>query len=158
MPVEPNEIETLLAKRIGLDPVSVGSQLIVRAARLRMKELGLADLATYTDRLRQSESELQELVEQVVVSESWFFRDERPFQWLRDHVRARWMNNPARPPLRILSLPCAGAKSRTRSRSPCSTWAFLPVGFISMPWISALTAWKGRGAAFIHPTHSGAVT
>ena len=29
--------------------------------------------------------ELQALIEEVVVPESWFFRDERPFQWLREH-------------------------------------------------------------------------
>ena len=37
--------------------------------------------------MRQSESELQALIEEVVVSESWFFRDERPYQWFREYVR-----------------------------------------------------------------------
>ena len=41
-----------------------------------------------SDRVRRSESELQALIEEVVVSESWFFRDERPFQWFREYVRA----------------------------------------------------------------------
>jgi chemotaxis protein methyltransferase WspC len=58
----------------------------------------------------QSEVELQALIEEVVVPESWFFRDERPFQWLADHVRERWLAQPARPPLRVLSLPCAGGE------------------------------------------------
>ena len=30
--------------------------------------------------VRQSDAELQELIEEVVVAESWFFRDERPFR------------------------------------------------------------------------------
>ena len=88
MMAESSEIEGLLMSRIGLDPVSVGSPLIVRAVRQRMKELGLVDMAAYACRLRESESELQALIEEVVVSESWFFRDERPFQWFRDYVRA----------------------------------------------------------------------
>ena len=95
MAAELSGIEGLLASRIGLDPVSVGSPLIVRAVRQRMRELGLDDLGAYERRLRQSEPELQALIEEVVVSESWFFRDERPFQWFREYVRARWLDDPA---------------------------------------------------------------
>ena len=50
------------------------------------------------------------MIEEVVVPESWFFRDERPFRWLADHVRARWITSPGRPPLHALSLPCAGGQ------------------------------------------------
>jgi chemotaxis protein methyltransferase WspC len=103
-------IEKLLATRIGLDPIAVGLPLILRASRRRMKELGLEDLGEYERRLSQSELELQELIEEVVVPESWFFRDERPFHWLRDYVRERWLTDLSRPPLRVLSLPCAGGE------------------------------------------------
>jgi chemotaxis protein methyltransferase WspC len=103
-------IEELLATRIGLDPIAVGSPLILRASRRRMKELGLDDLGEYKRRLSQSELELQELVEEVVVPESWFFRDERPFHWLREYVRQRWLTDLLRPVLRVLSLPCAGGE------------------------------------------------
>ena len=44
MATELRGIEELLASRIGLDPISVGSPLILRAARRRMTELGLDDL------------------------------------------------------------------------------------------------------------------
>ncbi len=103
-------IESLLTSRIGLDPVSVGPQLIARAARQRMRELGLVDLGAYERWVRDSEPELQALIEEVVVSESWFFRDERPFQWFRDYVRARWMADVGRAQLRVLSVPCAGGE------------------------------------------------
>jgi chemotaxis protein methyltransferase WspC len=75
-----------------------------------MKVLGLDDLGEYQRRLGQSELELQELIEEVVVPESWFFRDERPFLWLREYVRERWLKDLLRPPLRALSLPCAGGE------------------------------------------------
>jgi len=107
---EASGIEQLLASRIGLDPVSVGTQLLWRAVRRRMRELALDDLTAYEHRLRSSEQELEALIEEVVVAESWFFRDERPFLWLRDHVRAGWLNDPVRPPLRVLSLACAGGE------------------------------------------------
>jgi chemotaxis protein methyltransferase WspC len=104
------EIEGLLARRIGLDPVTVGPRMVLRAARRRMAELGLDDLGVYASRLGQSEPELQALIEEVVVPESWFFRDERPFGWLADQVRARWVGDPSRAPLRVLSLACAGGE------------------------------------------------
>jgi chemotaxis protein methyltransferase WspC len=103
-------IEQLLASRIGLDPVSVGSQLPLRAARRRMKELGLNDLSAYEHRLRSSEGEVTALIDEVVVAESWFFRDVEPFRLLRDHVRSGWLNDPLHPPLRVLSLACAGGQ------------------------------------------------
>jgi chemotaxis protein methyltransferase WspC len=110
MSAELRGIEELLATRIGLDPIAVGSHLVLRAARRRMKELGLDDLGEYKRRLSQSELEVQELIEEVVVPESWFFRDERPFHWLREYVRERWLSDLLRPPLRALSLPCAGGE------------------------------------------------
>jgi chemotaxis protein methyltransferase WspC len=104
------KIEQLLARRIGLDPTSMGPHLVLRAARRRMAELGAADLGEYAAHLLDSEAEQQALIEEVVVPESWFFRDERPFRWLTDHARARWVADPARPPLRVLSVPCAGGQ------------------------------------------------
>ena len=100
----------LLGHRIGLDPVAVGAHLVLRAAQRRMMELNLGDLETYAVRADQNESELQSLIEEVVVPESWFFRDERPFRWLGDYARDGWLNEPARPPLRVLSLACAGGE------------------------------------------------
>jgi len=100
----------LLASRIGLDPVSVGPKQITRAVRQRMHELDLSDFGEYERYVRKSESELQALIEEVVVSESWFFRDERPFQYFRAYARMRWLNDPLRPPLMILSLACAAGE------------------------------------------------
>jgi chemotaxis protein methyltransferase WspC len=103
-------LERLLASRAGLDPLSVGSALILRAARQRMKELGLDDMGAYEECARESNSELQSLIEEVMVSESWFFRDVGPFQWFRTYVQKRWVNELVRPPLRVLSLACASGE------------------------------------------------
>ncbi len=104
------KIEELLGRRIGLDPAVMGPHLILRAARRRMAELGVHELRDYAARVVDSEVEQQALIEEVIVPESWFFRDERPFRWLADHVRAGWIAAPWRPPLRALSLPCAGGQ------------------------------------------------
>jgi chemotaxis protein methyltransferase WspC len=103
-------IEGLLAHRIGLDPVSTGPHVILGAARRRMAERGMADLEEYAALAAASEAEQQALIEEVVIPESWFFRDERPFRWLADRARERWVAAPWRPPMRVLSAPCAGGQ------------------------------------------------
>ncbi len=106
----PHAIEELLKNEIGLDPTSVGPQLILRAVGERMRHLKLSDLAAYEHVIKNSAKELQELIEEVVVAESWFFRDEHPFEWLRGYVRQRLDSAVAQVPLRILSMPCAAGE------------------------------------------------
>jgi chemotaxis protein methyltransferase WspC len=110
MTKDQEKIEELLGRRIGLDPAVMGPHLILRAARRRMAELGVHELRDYAARVVDSEVEQQALIEEVIVPESWFFRDERPFRWLAEHVRAGWIAAPWRPPLRALSMPCAGGQ------------------------------------------------
>jgi chemotaxis protein methyltransferase WspC len=100
--------EAVLAARIGLDPQTVGAGAIQRALHARMSALGLHDRDAYLRHLVRSEHEQQELVEEVVVPESWFFRDEGPFATLRQYAAAHRDRDRAAPvpPLRVLSIPC----------------------------------------------------
>ena len=75
-----------------------------------MNELGLDGLVAYEHRLQESEQEIKLLAEEVVVPESWFFRDARPYQWFCTYVRLRWLEQPLRPPARVLSLACASGE------------------------------------------------
>jgi chemotaxis protein methyltransferase WspC len=104
------QIEHLLRERIGLDAAAVGSTLIQRAVRLRMKSLGLKGLEDYERLLGSSPAEWNELVESVIVSETWFFRDPEPFSLLSRLVSEEWL--PAHPtaPLRLLSIPCSSGE------------------------------------------------
>lgn len=102
-----NEIEALLERTVGLDVASVGISVVEHAVRLRQSACNLADLAGYWDHLRRSEAELQELIDAVVVSETWFFRDRSAFDAMsRVVVEERLAINPGRS-LRLLSLPCS---------------------------------------------------
>ena len=102
-------VERLLRDRIGLDAATTGSGLLKRAVRSRMSAAGLDPNAVdqYVDQLGRCEKELQSLVEEVVVSETWFFRDEHPFKFLAATVAAPWKAEFDRPTLRVLSVPCA---------------------------------------------------
>jgi chemotaxis protein methyltransferase WspC len=103
-------VERMLAERIGLDASSVGEALIARGVHARMSALGLRSKAEYDKALVERADEVQALVEEVVVPESWFFRDDRPFEILADFARTGWLTDLARPPLSALSIPCAGGE------------------------------------------------
>jgi chemotaxis protein methyltransferase WspC len=95
-------IESVLRHRIGLDPTTVGSSLVRRAAERRMEALGIASWIAYAGALDHSEQELQALVEEVVVPETYFFREpEAITEIARRALAAREL------PYRVLSAPCS---------------------------------------------------
>src|SRR5687767_8553318 len=100
-------IESLLAEHIGLDAESVGHELIARAVHDRQKSSGALGPDAYLALLASSRAELQALVEAVVVSETWFFRDAAAFATLAREATGPWLAANASPTLRVLSLPCA---------------------------------------------------
>jgi chemotaxis protein methyltransferase WspC len=100
-------LENLLRQVIGLDTASVGPASIERAVRLRMTRLGLRRVEDYRHLIQSSPDEWNELVESVVVPETWFFRDPEPFPVFVQLALKEWL--PAHPTglLRVLSVPCA---------------------------------------------------
>lgn len=100
------EIENLLKRTMGLDSASVGVGVIRRAIRERIARRGLESPAAYLALLQQDEGELQELIENVVVPETWFFRDREAFSALAQLAQERHRRQP-QAVMRLLSLPCA---------------------------------------------------
>ena len=104
------KIEALLLEKIGLAPSAISSNIIARAVSKRRLVCDLPDLQTYLQRLQSSTAELEELIEEVVVPETSFFRDRQPFTFLESHVKTEWLNNQNRGILRILSVPCSSGE------------------------------------------------
>jgi chemotaxis protein methyltransferase WspC len=103
-------IERALREKIGLDPASLGSRLIQRSVRLRMKSHGLKRTEEYERLLASSNGEWAELIESVVVAETWFFRDQEPFAALARLVVGEWLPANADGAVRILSVPCSSGE------------------------------------------------
>jgi chemotaxis protein methyltransferase WspC len=99
-------IEALLNQTMGLDAASVGAPMLQRAVQERLQLLGLHDTADYLGLLQRSDVELQELIEGVVVPETWFFRDQEVFAALVQLAQEQLRQQP-RAELRLLSLPCS---------------------------------------------------
>lgn len=100
-------IAALLKDKMGLDAESIGIASVERAVRERLAACGLEDAEVYGERLDASEQELQELIEAIVIPETWFFRDPAAFTALVRVVNEEWLPRHAQGSLRILSLPCS---------------------------------------------------
>ncbi len=119
-----NRIENLLRDSIGLHAPTIGSSVVEQTIRSRMARLGLTNHEAYLELLRKSPAEWNNLVEIMVVTETWFFREKHPFAALVRLVMEEWL--PAHPSgtLRLLSAACATGEE------PCSmAMALLDAGF-----------------------------
>jgi len=101
---------TLLEDAMGLCADTVGLPLIESAVNARRSACGWDGLEGYWKHVSASESELQALIDEVVVPETWFFRDRESFAALVRECGDRWLVDHPEGELRLLSLPCASGE------------------------------------------------
>jgi chemotaxis protein methyltransferase WspC len=104
------EIESLLQKTIGLKITTIGKSTLERSVKNRMRSLFLTDKNAYFQKLTSSSSELKALIEEVVIPETWFFRDREPFRAMTNFLVSNWAPNHRNGILRILSAPCSSGE------------------------------------------------
>jgi chemotaxis protein methyltransferase WspC len=105
-----NEIAYFLQQAIGLHAPTIGFSAVESVVRSRMRILGVTDVTSYLSTLRDSSAELNALIDLIVVTETWFFRDKEPFTALVRFVKQEWLPTSNARPLRILSLPCSSGE------------------------------------------------
>lgn len=93
-------IEQLLAETAGLNVEALGRAALNRVVTAHMVSHAIPDPTGYIALLRGSKDELNSLVEDLTVRETWFFRDRGPFEFLEQYALGRET-------LRVLSAPCA---------------------------------------------------
>ena len=102
------DIKMLLQKKIGLHSESIGDSSIERAIAHRMDVIDIKDDSQYLTKLMVEQDELDELVEEVVVPETWFFRNLVPFDALVKCIpELTSAQATSKEPIRILSIPCS---------------------------------------------------
>lgn len=99
-----NPIIELIEQKIGLKPKSVSFLIWEWVLKERMTLCNLSTYEDYYKRLQMCPHEVQELVELIVVPETWFFRDKSAFEFLTSLINEKKMQ--ARP-LKILSVACS---------------------------------------------------
>src|SRR5688572_5166801 len=98
-------IENLLKVRIGLNAASLGPNAIELAVKARIAAGGLRGVAEYASRLESDAGELARLIEEVVVPETWFFREPEAMRLVAARARSALADSGRG--FRVLSLPCA---------------------------------------------------
>ena len=97
-------VEELLREAIGLDVSTIGRGVLERALRRQFAARADEEPAEWARRLRAEPELLRRVIEEMVVPETWFFRDGKAFEVLAgEAVKRRGRGRP----LRVLSLPCA---------------------------------------------------
>ena len=100
-------IERILHERIGLDPTTVGSSLVHRAVHRRMKTLSVGTVTAYAHLLATNGQEMQELVEEVVIPETYFFREPEALEAVAQRAMRGTPRATADAPVRVFSAPCS---------------------------------------------------
>ena len=103
------EFAKLLNLATGLNPDSVGLSVIESAVKTRALACGARNLQDYWEHVQASDGELQELIDEAVVPETWFFRDREAFAAMAQALGKSLPPYPQQQ-LRLLSLPCASGE------------------------------------------------
>lgn len=98
------DVAKLVLTKAGLDPALVSDVQLDAAMRRRTMKVCAFEGADYGAVLSSDLAEQQAFLEELLVRESWFFRDRSPFALVKAQARQRPR------PLRILSAPCANGE------------------------------------------------
>jgi len=118
-----------LEAAIGMDPAALEPARLRWIVAARCRKLGLADDVAYAGYLAATATELDALIDEVVVLETRFFRDPTVFEHLR-HAIAETAATVAGP-LRVLSAPC-GTGQEAYSVAALMRLAGVPVARFSI--------------------------
>ncbi len=94
-----------IVERTGLAPELLDRPALEGFVRQRCVELDLSHADAYRELVLRNSDELNRLVQEVSVPETWFFRYPASFELLRDHAACLWRKQHAS--LRLLSVACA---------------------------------------------------
>ncbi len=106
-----DNIDILLQNKIGLATGIISPREITKAIEKRRIINNKTDITEYWLLLQTSDRELQELIEEIIIPETWFFRDGKPFTLLVEHItELLTTSNSVGMPVRLLSVPCASGE------------------------------------------------
>src|SRR5688500_8356940 len=99
-------IESRLRAKIGLNADSLGPSAVEVAVKTRVAAHGLRGIAEFGVILESDPQEIARLIEEVVVLETWFFREPEAMRLVAARARSALVADPSRA-FRVLSVPCA---------------------------------------------------
>jgi chemotaxis protein methyltransferase WspC len=100
-------IENLIRDKIGLSYDTIGRKNIEEAISRHMRKLGIDKLEDYLKSMTRSKEHFEELTQELIVPETWFFRYGESFAFL-SRCAVKSIEEHGR--LRILSIPCSSGE------------------------------------------------
>ena len=97
----------LLRQKIGFNPESIGVASVEKSVREHIESSGAASVEDFVKKVNGSISELNKLIESVLVQETSFFRNKTPFVTLQNYLKQFVLHKKIGKTLRILCLPCS---------------------------------------------------
>lgn len=122
-------IEDLLSKKIGLEPQSIGRKRIADVVGTRMELSLIDDVNKYLHKLKSDPAELEGLIEDVTVPETWFFRDNESFNYLKKYAHDEKVSTTEKKIFRVLSVPCSTGEEPYSIAMTLLEAGLLPVDF-----------------------------
>ncbi len=124
-----DSVALFLRERVGFEVASIGHEALAGAVNHRLAALGGVPAERYIDRLRGNPRELDLLVEETSISETWILRDPAAFSWLRQWLAREWIPAHPRRDLRVLSAPCSSGEEVWTIAMALRETGFLPGRF-----------------------------
>ncbi|MEM8549460.1 MAG: CheR family methyltransferase [Verrucomicrobiota bacterium] len=105
----PEQIHQRLLREYGFDTSMLQGPNCTAAVHARMRHTHCDDERSYLADLQNSSQEFDAFIDEMLVPESWFFRDRAPFTFLQEWAQSAWKEKAGDDSrlLRILSVPCA---------------------------------------------------
>lgn len=103
----PASIERYLQETLGMEKDSAGKHAVDRAIKSLMNREKISSLGEFEHLFGSSEVQRQKLIDEIVVGETWFFRDKGPFEYLALYALELINILPSGKVLNILSAPCS---------------------------------------------------
>lgn len=100
-------LEQLLRERMGLVVDTIGRRAFHHALDVRQAALHLSTREAYAQLAVVDRQEWDELLELLVVPETWFFRGRASFEHMVSVARREFLHAQPPGPLRVLSIPCS---------------------------------------------------
>lgn len=104
------KLNAFIETDLGLSPEAIGPKAITKAIDAHRSHSDCEKCGEYLSRLRASEVAREAFISEVVVPETWFFRNRKSFDFMIRYVQTEWQSAHKHGPLRILSVPCSSGE------------------------------------------------
>jgi len=115
----------MIYTEIGIDAQSIGQSAFDSAIGKRMEETKYKDINQYISLLKDSRKELTSLVEEIIVPETWFFRDNAAFDALVKYANKNRLKI-NQTPLRVMSIPSSSGEEAYSAAIALHEAGFMP--------------------------------